>query len=232
MSTLALPIVRVDPRKGLDKMILEVSPKDFYAVLRGTFALEVRNQIRLGNNPSNLLVDGSPNKVASQMLRRGQAFFTNSRSVEAAAQYVYDEVKGLTRILTGAARQSIGVFLFSGGSVRSLSSVREAAKKLNSSNDAIVIVGPSTMYGRKLWWNPLGVTRLRKVSVYRSKRVDVKKVTRQSIGYIVINRARRRFPDCSIFERWVKTTKLGDTPGIAVRFKGKGKTGLGVELNG
>lgn len=216
MATLTLPVKSISSKQALDKTIIETSVEDFYFVLRGVFAQEVQGQIQIGNPPSNILVDGKVGVSIYEARKRLQAFFVDTKEVAAAANDVWKTLVSLTRIRTGKARHSFMFFL----NYRQMGSIEEAVSKM-SINDFVGVVGPTTKYGRVLWWNPL-VVKYKKKTIVKGDDVKIKELSLQSTGSIALSRLKSRHRGVNMFIYWPKTPELGDTPGIAIGWK-KGK---------
>lgn len=206
MDTIRLPVRSFKTTDRLDKMIVECGEQDLRFAIGAIFAQELDQQKRLGNPPSNVLVDGSGFKPLSTVRRNARAYFVNKESIRMAAEDALRLVALLTRYKTGRARSSIAVWINDSPA----GSIAAAVARMGP-DDRIRIVGPSVEYGRKLYWNPDGVAKFSKRGI------------RRSILDIAIRRLKSRHKGLWIAEQWVDTPELGRTPALAIgqRFRGR-----------
>lgn len=201
MDIITLPVRSVKTTQSLEKTVLEVLPEDLAFCVQAISANEIDEQVRIGNKPSNILVDSSGYKPITIARRRVQAFFVDENRIKAAAEDVLRTAVLMTRYLTGAARASFEVRL---NGNKLFPSVADAVRQMKQ-DDVVVIVGPTVPYGRKLYWRPLGT-----------------KAKNATIGGLTVRRVKRRNSGVYIVERWVNVG--GErVPGIAIgmRFKGR-----------
>lgn len=200
---ITLPVRSYRSTDKLDKIILDCGERDLRFSIAAIFAREVEEQRALGNPPSNILVDNSASKSLSAVRRRAHAHFVRIDDIRRAAEDALRLVALLTRYKTGRARASIAVWR----NDRPVSSVAAAVARFGA-DDVVRIVGPSVPYGRKLYWNPAGT--------HRGKR-------RPSIYGIAVRRIKSRYRGLYIAETWVETPSLGNTPGLVIGMRRKGR---------
>ena len=127
-------------------------------------ASEIKAQMKIGNNPKNLIIDNKDYKPFNQAEFRVTALFTDARIIAMAAFQVIKELRSVTRKLSGLARSSFEIWTVEDysdpGRYRvnaqnaSINTLEKLANTLPPTG-RIVIAGPMTDYGRKLYWNPL-----------------------------------------------------------------------------
>lgn len=86
---------------AIRKDVLEVAEKDVQYMLRSIAANEVSNQVKMGNKPTNLIVDGKNNKPIDQATKSIQVFFIDSAMMAKAAQEVFAILQMKGRRVTG-----------------------------------------------------------------------------------------------------------------------------------
>lgn len=215
--------------------------------IRLVAATEIQQQIKLGNHPQNIIVDGQDTKPFNKADFRIVTLFPDTRTIAHAAHNVITELKKVTRHLTGAAKISYQVWVVDGrndggrlvnrqASMISRGQLEKIAEKLTPTG-RIVIAGPMVDYGRKLYWNPksgrdISKGRARYAAGYD---VDTGRVQKVKISFnrdtnmrdLVIGRVKRRYPGTVIIGRWIESSMRfnGDNrwPGIAIGLKTKGK---------
>lgn len=131
---------------------------------------ELRAQEAQGNEATNLFINNRPvtqfqrGRVSSakQYIYRARMLFGKADQLVDAALEAMQLLRTLTRIKTGQAVQSYHIFLGNTGSNSpgtelgiGISGIIEARGKVTD-NSVISIIGPNTIYGRKLYWNPRG----------------------------------------------------------------------------
>lgn len=207
MDTITLPVRTVKSTDRLDKMIAEVAPEDLRFAIAAVFVQELEKQKALGNEPSNILVDGSGIKQLADVRRNARAYFANRESIRKAAEDALRTVALLVRYKTGKARSSLQIWINS----THVNSVAEAVARMKKPEDRVFIVGPTVEYGRKLYWNPVGKPRYSKSGV------------RRTIYDIAIRRIKSRNKGVYISESWVETSELGRTPAVSIgqMFRGR-----------
>lgn len=216
------------------------------AAIQMVAATEIKQQISLGNEPQNIIVDGQDTKPFNQADFRILTLFPDTRTIAHAAHNVITELKRVTRRLTGTAKISYQVWVVDGrkdggrlvsrqASMISRGQLEKIAEKLTSTG-RIVIAGPMVDYGRKLYWNPqssrdISRGRARYAAGYDVNTGRVQKVRipfnrDTNMRDLVIGRVKRRYPGTVIIGRWVEgLTVNGDNrwPGIAIGLKTKGR---------
>jgi len=216
------------------------------AAIQMVAATEIKQQIKLGNEPRNIIVDGQDAKPFNQADYRIVTLFSDTRTIAHASHNVITELKILTRRLTGAAKISYQVWIVDGlndggrlinrhASMMSRGQLEKYAETL-SPMGRIVIAGPMVDYGRKLYWNPkssrdISRGRARYSAGYDADTGRIRKVRipfnrDTNMRDLVIGRVRRRYPGTVIIGRWVEgITVNGDNrwPGIAIGMKTKGR---------
>lgn len=148
---------------ALDKYVMTVLLQDVLKVLRGVALEELNAQIRIGNNPSQVLVDGRSIGARSIQgaMRKVSMRFTDTRLLITAAKEIYEILQRITRIQSPAKNSIVArknYYLWLNG--RSLGSLPGALTQLTpdalSMKSVLRVVGPLVPYGRKLYWRPIG----------------------------------------------------------------------------
>ena len=223
-----LQLVQVRETKDLEKFIGIVMPKDVQATLQYVYLDELEKQRALGNRPSQALIDGRKGGDLMLVKRRAQAFFANTERLIAAFTEAWAVLVSLTRIKTGRARASYA--LYHNG--RPMGGESDIARVVRASapGDTIQIVGPGVVYGRKLYWNPLGKPRRVRKKVAQSKHGSV--ITQiYSISAVPIHKRvqrliQRKYPELYVSDQWVDSLAHGEPrgerwPAIAIWPKGR-----------
>lgn len=209
-----------------------VPPADLRATLRQVSAFEIAEQIRAGNKPSAIIVDGTRKSIDDAM-RRVVALFGDTSQIAAALHEAFHLLRLLTRVRTGRARGAYRLLLNDRAAGDEASADRTASRM--TSRDNATILGPLTAYGRKLYWNPAGgkdapKTRKRKKvrGEYRTlggARIKVLVSTRDPIHVTVARILSRKYRALTIKEVWIDTPVFAGVgrdsaaPGLMIRFK-------------
>lgn len=220
---------KYDPKLRLDKTVLAVALlEDLPHAVRQVAVQATREQIRMGNNPTNILVDNRGNRPVTEAKFRVQVFFSDREKLYNALVDTWDKVQKLTPVKSGRAIGSYQLW-FKRASIGPMPGALSQAKRListmNPAKDGFHIVGPVLVYGRKVYWNPKGKQRFRKTVKLRLKTSVFKTVRIRGIMDQVEQSIRRKWKQFAIAEDWVITKSLpkdGRTPAIYVGFKKKG----------
>lgn len=228
METIELPVVSVTQSDGLDKIVLDVALKDLPYVVRTLSSQLLAEQVRLGNPPTNIIVDGSGKRPITEAKRRVQAFFADKEAVRRAVEEAWTRIQQLTRVKSGRAAASYEVWFNNKKIGNSPAAVSSYLDRMDPSKDFFRIVGPVLVYGRKIYWNPRGKPRFRTKRLFKLKtgtEVRLKRI--RGIMDQVKTAMRRRYRFLAISESWVQTTALpkdGRTPAMFIGFKRRGTT--------
>lgn len=209
----------------LDRIVLQVAVEDLQETLRRVAAVAINEQIQLGNSPTSLLVDNRGQKLITDAERRVQAFFADTEAVRKAVYDAWGRVQALTRVATGRAQASYELWFKEQPVGRTPAAVEIYIDRFNPATDYFRIVGPVLVYGRKIYWNPRGAPKLKKVTALRNKSFTIKLVKVRGIMDQVEVAMRRKYRYLAIAEDWVTTSALpkdGRTPGLWIGFKRKG----------
>lgn len=217
-------------------------------------ANEIQFQIKNKNPPKNLIVDNRNSKPFNQADFRIVALFSDPQTIAIAAREVVRILQQHTRKLTGRARgryelwsvdhyKDKGKMLYGNAASLSVGILTRWAANLPPEGK-LVIVGPMTDYGRKLYWNPLGKTsdykyegraRYRigyetpsgKLSRINARLIPGERAKKSTnMRDVAIGKLRGRFPELLFQGRWVNDLVVnGDNrwPGISIGFKSKGR---------
>lgn len=121
--------------------------------------------IFINNRPVNNFQRGRFSSSKQYVFRARMLFGATSQLVDAALE-VMQLLRTLTRIRSGAAVQSYHIFL--GNTANTSNPGRDMGRGISgligdnglrdqvTENSMISIIGPNTIYGRKLYWNPAG----------------------------------------------------------------------------
>lgn len=157
----------------IERYILTVLPENIQSVIRTVALYEIIEQEKIGNPPSQIIVDNMPisRRGIDTAKRRVVARFQDVRTLLAAVREVYDLLQRITRLQTPAKNAVVArnnFYLFLNGV--NLGLMPAALSKLAFpgvlTQDSVVrVVGPLVPYGRKLFWNPVGTSS--KMAYYR-----------------------------------------------------------------
>lgn len=212
----------------LDKVILETLFEDVETVLRYVAVNEIAGQRALGNPATSLLVDGRGGKPIDTAQRRVQAFFANTDDLRKAVYEAWDLVQNTTRRRSGRAASSYQLWFKESSIGNSPAGVETALRNFNPATDYFRIVGPMLIYGRKVYWNPVGKARfVRKAIRIKTQSaqfvIGVRRI--RGVMNLVEQAMKRRYRNLAITEDWVVTSALpsdGRTPGLWLGFKRRG----------
>ena len=211
-------------------------------------AHEIMREIKNGNPVQNLIVDNRDSKPFNQATFRVTALFSDPKVVAIATMEVIRVLKDLTRKKTRTARRSYqlwmvkdksdpGRMLINNAALASVGVIEKFAAALPLYG-RLVVVGPMTDYGRKLYWNPKGNFKGRaryKIGYEESgrlSRINAKYIAGErskrdtNMRDLVLGRVKRKYPGTLIIGRWVEDLTInGDNrwPGIAIGIKSKGR---------
>ena len=216
-------------------------------------AVEIMKEVKKGNQPQNLIVDNRKSKPFNKADFRVVALFGDPRAIANATVNVLRELRNYTRKKSGTAKGSYelwkvdhakdpGKMLYSNATNLSVSIIEKWAASLPPFGK-LVIVGPMTDYGRKLYWNPLGKTpdykyegraryRIGYDEVGRLSRINAKYISgerskkKTNMRDLVVGKVRSRHPTVTIMGRWVRDLVINDDawwPGISIGIKSKGR---------
>jgi hypothetical protein len=217
--------VRRQTTTRLDKIIVEVALEDVAETLRLVAAEAIGEQIALGNPPTSILVDNHSSKDIRTASKRIQAFFADVSMVYQAVQDAWAMTIDLTRSRTGTARASYELWFKEQKIGNSPDAARGYLERFNPATDYFRIVGPVLVYGRKVYWNPVGTPKFQKRTALRTKTAIFKIVRIRGIMNLVEASMRRKFRSIAVAEDWVITNALpfdGRTPGLWIGFKKRG----------
>lgn len=151
----------------LDTYVLKVLPEDLLAVLRQVAQDELDGQITAGNLPSQILVDGRSvgRRQISEAKRVVSLRFTDTRMLISAVRDVYNTLQRVTRIESPpknsiVARQHFHLYLNGrpvGLMPGALMKIKESELTIKS---VLRVVGPLVNYGRKIYWMPIGRSKV------------------------------------------------------------------------
>ncbi len=225
-------------KKGqVAKDILSVAEADYKTVLRGIAAQEIAAQQAIGNNPTNIIVDGKKNGSVSQANYSVVAYFVDSKSMVAALNDVWRELHSLARRITGRTAGAFEVWASEGPG-----RARKAGNDPSAVNpDAIGIrtglyaVGPMVSYTRKYQW--LYGHGPRKVNTRRKKYGQKGVATRDrpkvplTIHEQAARNVQRKYPWLRITDAWLEvpnqnpsgSTPVTRVPGVGIWSRRKGR---------
>lgn len=212
----------------LDKIIYEVLQEDLQTVLRFVAAEAIEEQRRLQNPPTSLLIDNSGGKSIDFAQKRVQAFFGNIEDLRLAVRDAWQLIQDRTRVATGTARSSYQVWFKEQRIGSSPAAIDPFLQNFNPATDYFRIVGPVLVYGRKVYWNPVGAPNKPPRTQTKTLRVPgltVKLIRIRGIMNQVEQIMKRRYRGLAITEDWVVTSALpkdGRTPGMWFGFRRRG----------
>lgn len=233
-ATIELPGVVVKQTDSLEKIVFEVATADIPFVIQRLSASLIKEQIDLGNPPTNILVDNSGKRPIDTAKKRVQAFFTDKDAIRLAVYDAWERVIALTRQRTGRAVGTYELWFNDRRIGHSPTLVDAYLDRMIPGKDFFRIVGPVIVYGRKLYWNPKGKPKFRKTAINKRIRINgmqVKLVRIRGIMDQVEQQMRRKHRSVIVAEDWVTTTALpkdGRTPGLYIGFRKRGSTLPGV----
>lgn len=150
----------------LEEYVLKVLPKDLLTVLRGVALQELNEQIAIGNNPTQVLVDGRPvaRRAIVEATRSVSLRFTDTDMLLRAIIEIYNLLIRVTRIQSPPknaiiARRHFHLWM-NGKPVGLLPGALQSLKNVTFDDKTVLrVVGPLVNYGRKLYWRPIGRQR-------------------------------------------------------------------------
>jgi hypothetical protein len=151
----------------LDTYVLRALPADLLTVLRGVAFQELDGQVTSGNLPSQILVDGRSvsRRGIIEATRSVSMRFADTATLVEAIKAAYAILLRVTRIQNPAmnnivARKNFWLYM-NGKSVGLLPGAftKLTPDKLNHKT-ILRVVGPLVNYGRKLYWNPIGRSKV------------------------------------------------------------------------
>lgn len=225
MDNYTVRLREVPTTKDLQKFMVTVPPQDLVDTLRQVAVHEIAQEATQGSKPSAIIVDGTTQGVIFAQ-RRIQAIYGDAGELAAAMHEAFDLMRRLTRFKTGRARASYRLVL-NGHVVGDESAVDRVAVRMTS-RDSAVIVGPLTIYGRKLYWNPITTgPRLRQKKYKRRDRSTRGRgaTFTEPIGMAAARLVRRKYRTLTVREVWVATSIFAGigadnrAPGVMVRYK-------------
>lgn len=225
MDKIELPIRSVAVTQRLEKTVLEVGVQDLEFIVSQLSAQLIQEQIDLGNPPTSIVVDGSGRRDVRTAKKRVQAFFADKAAIRQAVYEAWNRILNLTRVRTGRAAGAYELWFNDKPVGRTPAAVEMYLDRMVPGKDAFRIVGPVLVYGRKIYWNPKGKPKIKKITVFRGKDVTIKLRRIRGIMDTVEQSMRRRYRYLAITEDWVTTTALpkdGRTPGLYIGFKRRG----------
>jgi len=221
----------VTTTEELDKIVITVAEKDLVRMLRLVGAQAIDEEIRAGNPVTNIIVDNRGNKPIDTAERRIQAFFGPDRSrIRKAVFEAWARIQALTRRDSGRAQLSYELW-FNDRPIGATPAAVDLTIERMSQRDHFSIVGPVLIYGRRIYWNPVGKPRFSRRVKLRTGSATFKTVRVVGIMKRVETELRRNYRDVAIAESWVKTTALpkdGRTPALWIGPKKRGA----VKTNG
>jgi hypothetical protein len=159
----------------IERYILTVLPENIQSVIRAVALYEITQQERIGNPPSQIIVDNMPisKRGIDTAKRRVVARFQDVRNLLEAVKEIFQLLQRVTRLQMPpkdavVARQNFYLYL----NRVNLGLMPGALAKISYpgvlTQDSVVrVVGPLVPYGRKLFWNPVGVSK--RMAYYRVK---------------------------------------------------------------
>lgn len=201
-------------RKGqLAHDLIEVAEADYPVVLRGIAAQELNAQIAIGNKPSNIIVDGRPNKPISQAMYSVRVFFLDVAAMIAAAKSAYDELQRINRRVTGRTAGLYEVYTQTDGR---LALVGSNPNSLNSNNvkmgTGIYIVGPMVPFTRKYRYMMGSGTKARfrrsKAKRYSKWKARDKPLVQRSIHELAAMTTQRKFVNVNVVDTFIQSQNL------------------------
>lgn len=166
----------------IERYILNVLPENVQSVIRAVALHEIAEQERIGNPPSQIIVDNMPisKRGIDVAKKRVVARFQNDVNLIAAVKEIYDTLLRVTRIQVPpqnsiVARQNFYLYL----NGVNLGLMPSALSKIDHpgilSQDSVVrVVGPLVPYGRKSFWNPVGMGKTMNFYRVNSKKSGVR----------------------------------------------------------
>jgi hypothetical protein len=203
-------------KKGqLVKDVIQVAENDYLALLRGTAAQETAQQIKIGNKPTNLIVDNKRGKKIDQALYSIKVHFFAAEDILKALNEAWAIMQRLMVRATGetASRLEVWQGRYNKKPVRVGSN--PAAVSISSLAPYIgtYIVGPMAPNTRKFRWLTTGKRTFR---ASRRKELNGLKAREKpkvphSIHEMTIRIMKQRYPQLIFADAWVDTYNL--TPG-------------------
>lgn len=201
-------------QKGqVSKDILAVAKADYLTLLRGIAAQDTAAQIRIGNSPTNIIVDNRPGKPIDEAVFSVQVFFVDAALIRRALIEAWREVQMASRRVTGATADRYEVWAGGRGGDRVLGS-SPASVQLSAIKPGVglMIVGPMVAHTRKYrFFDRSGNRMMRKTRAKKyANRVAAGQsiMVRQSLQELVVAKLKRQFRALNISEVWVDVPDL------------------------
>lgn len=166
----------------IERYILTVLPENIQDTIRAVALYEIQEQQKIGNDPSQVLVDGASVGKRGVMAakKRVVARFQDVNNLLEAVKEIFQLLQRVTRIQNPpknniVARENFHLWLNGVNLGRMPEAISKIAYPGILTQDSLVqVVGPVVPYGRKSFWNPVGLSA--KMSYYRvaSKRSGVR----------------------------------------------------------
>jgi len=207
-------------KKGqLQKDLIQVAENDYLHLLRGIASQETAEQIRLGNKPTNIIVDKRRNKPISQATFSIQVFFVTATDMINALKDGWAMMQRLMARETGLAAKSLEVWQSQNGKNSRAgnhpSSIREAGITRGT---GLYIAGPMVPYSRKFQWQS---SRGKKFAPSRRSELKGMKAaarpkTTVSIQTQVAKMLRSKYPQLRFVVAWIDVPNLNTSGKTAV----------------
>lgn len=165
-----------------ERYLLQVLPGQISATIRAVALHEIQQQEGIKNPPSQILVDNMP--IAKHGIERAKrrvvARFQDTQNLLEAVKAIYESLQRATRIQM-PPRNSIvarsNFHLYVDGVNLGLmpgALTRIAGPGVLTQSSVVRVVGPLVPYGRKSFWNPVGMGRTMQYNRVNSKRSGVR----------------------------------------------------------
>ncbi len=208
----------------MTKDILEVAEKDYKFVLQAIAYQEIDNQIRIGNKPSNIIVDGSGNKPITDAAKSIVVYFTDAKSMIKAIQAAHDELRLTGRSVSGNTLENLTYYAAQG---RGQPTAGLPVASAVNAGTALYITIPVAWVRHWQFMNAKGTptTRRSRAKINKGKKVMVA----ESIFDRAARKVQKQFPYLRVYFTFIEVANVNPSgrpvtriPAVCVRQKRKG----------
>jgi hypothetical protein len=211
---ISLPVVTSKQRGPVYKEVLEVAQADYQFMLRAIAAQEIQAQIKIGNPPTNIIVDGRARKPINTATKSVVAYFNDAATVLEALKATWIVLQAMARRVTGHTVSQFEIWI---GERRVATDPSGVSLAMLQKGRPVRIVGPMVAHSRKYRW------------LFQGRAPKTKKPT--DLHNAVIRRMKSKYRSLSFYDYWVNTRELNVTgftsvnriPTISISMKRKGR---------
>ena len=213
-------------RKGtLAKDIIEVAEKDYKIVLRGIAIEQVENQIRIGNMPSNIYVDGRASSgIGIEKANRSvKVYFADDKLMTKAIIEAHDMLLARGRKVSGGTLDNIQYYKGKAGDAPH----KVSTPTVDNIATALYVAVPVPWARKWQYYDNAGARLTRKSKAKSQKNIAAKdrKLVSRSLFEGIAKDLQKKYPSLRVSVIFIKVTGLGKVttiPSIRVGMRTKG----------